>query len=237
MTRTTYTIWTAILIVLLLLTFPHLLHMLGVIFVPRSISVMRQLTVFQWAAAGIALYTAIYQILKHSRSTLFNNLLWFETFTHELTHTIVAIMLLREVHSFHTEKSSGFITSSGRVDWLRPIVSLAPYCLPIYTYPLLALRSLMDFHGLWIFDIIIGMTIAFHAVNFWKDTNSRQTDINQFPLKFSYLYIPTALCINLVIIWVAFFPHYNVFTSFWRLVCAQWNAILALFQWIFFHPS
>jgi hypothetical protein len=41
------------------------------------------------------------------------------------------------------------------------------------------------------------------------------------------------LCINLAIIWVAFFPHYNVFTSLWRLLCAQWGNLIAVFQWIF----
>lgn len=232
MSRIAYTLWIVVVAILLLLTVPYLLRMLGVIFVPSGISVWRQLTVFQWVGAGIAIYAVVYNILPQ-RSALRNNLLWFETFTHELTHTVVAIMLLREVHSFHAEKSSGVITSSGRIDWLRPVVSLAPYCLPIYTYPLLALRSMMDFHGLWIFDIIIGMTIAFHIVNFWKDTSPRQPDINQHPFVFSYLYILTALCINLAIIWVAFFPHYNVFTSLWRLLCAQWGNLIAVFQWIF----
>lgn len=233
MSRLAYIIWTTVVVLLLLLTVPYLLHVLGIVFMPKSISLWRQLGIYQWAAVGIVAYAAIYQGLKRLNGSGFRNLLWFETFTHEFTHTIVAIMLLREVHSFHAEKSSGVISTSGRVDWLRPVVSLAPYCLPIYTYPLLVLRSMMDFHGLWIFDIIIGMTIAFHVVNFWKDTSPRQPDINQHPFVFSYLYILTALCINFAIIWVAFFPHYNVFTSLWRLLCAQWGNLIAVFQWIF----
>ena len=59
-------------------------------------------------------------------------------------------------------------------------MSLAPYCLPIYTYALLMLRPLLDFHGLIIYDILIGITLAFHVVNFKKDTSRHQPDINQY---------------------------------------------------------
>lgn len=233
MSRLAYIIWTTVVVLLLLLTVLYLLHVLGIVFMPKSISLWRQLGIYQWAAVGIVAYAAIYQGLKRLNGSGFRNLLWFETFTHEFTHTIVAIMLLREVHSFHAEKSSGVISTSGRQDWLRPVVSLAPYCLPIYTYALLMLRSLMDFHGLFIFDIIVGMTLAFHVVNFWKDTGNHQPDITQHPLVFSYLYIAAALAINLAVVWVAFFPGYNVFTSFWRLVCGQAANIAAVFQWVF----
>ena len=227
-----YAAWTILMALLLLLTVPYLLYVLGIVFMPKSISLWRQLGIYQWVAVGIVAYATVYQGLKRLNGSGFRNLLWFETFTHEFTHTVVAILLLREVHSFHAEKSSGVISTSGRVDWLSPMVLLAPYCLPIYTYGLLALRSLMDFHGLFIFDIIVGMTLAFHVVNFWKDTGNHQPDITQHPLLFSYLYIATNLCINFVIVWVAFFPGYNVFTSLWRLVCTQASYLLGVFQWL-----
>ena len=100
MSRIAYTLWIAVVAILLLLTAPYLLRMLGVIFVPSGISIWRQLTVFQWVGAGIGIYTVIYNILPR-QSALRNNLLWFETFTHELTHTVEAITLLREVPYFH----------------------------------------------------------------------------------------------------------------------------------------
>ena len=228
-----YAAWTILVALLLVLTVPYLLHVLGIAFMPKSVGLLRQLGLYQWVAVGIVAYAAVYQALRRSGGHMWKNLLWFETFSHEFTHTIVAILLLREVHSFHAEKSSGVISTSGRQDWLRPVVSLAPYCLPIYTYGLLALRSLMDFHGLFIFDIIIGLSIAFHVVNFWKDTSPRQPDINQHPLLFSYLYIAAALSINLAVVWVSFFPAYNVFTSFWRLLCAQGSNLIAPLHWLF----
>ena len=229
----TFNIRTTLVALILLLTVPYLVQVLGIIFLPKTVSVWRQLSLYQCLAAGMVTYAVVYRLLKRMNGSLYRNLQWFETFTHEFTHTIVAMLLLREVHTFHAEKSSGVITTSGRTKWLSPLVSLAPYCLPIYTYALLMLRPLLDFHGLIIYDILIGLTLAFHVVNFKKDTSRHQPDINQYPLLFSYLYIATALCINFAVVWVAFFPGYNVFTSFWRLLCAQASNIAAVFGWIF----
>ena len=217
----TFNIRTTLVALILLLTVPYLVQMLGIIFLPKTVSVWRQLSLYQWLAAGMVTYAVVYRLLKRMNGSLYRNLQWFET------------LLLGEVHTFHAEKSSGVITTSGRTKWLSPLVSLAPYCLPIYTYALLMLRPLLDFHGLIIYDILIGLTLAFHVVNFKKDTSRHQPAINQYPLLFSYLYIATALCINLAVVWVAFFPGYNVFTSFWRLLCAQASNIAAMFGWIF----
>ena len=121
------------------------------------------------------------------------------------------------------KKAVALYIQSGKYDYALAPMALAPYCLPIFTYLLLSIRCLMDFHGMWIYDVIIGMTICFHFFCFKNQTGSYQTDINQYPLSFSYLYIITALLINFCVIWVAFFPQYNVYTSFWRLVTSVWE--------------
>ena len=86
----------------------------------------------------------------------------FETFTHELTHIVVgnAYSFVR-VHSFHAEEGSGVVYTSGQSNNMIPPMALAPYCLPIYTFLLLSVRCLMNFHGMWIFDIIIGVSLSF----------------------------------------------------------------------------
>ena len=107
--------------------------------------------------------------------------------------------------------------------------ALAPYCLPIFTYMLLALRCLVQPEGLWIFDILVGSTIAFHVLCFVRQTGNHQTDINQYPLYFSYLYIVTMQLVNLCIILVAFFPNYNVFTSVWRMATFVFENTMSYF--------
>lgn len=127
--------------------------------------------------------------------------------------------------------------SSGRVSAGLVPVSLAPYCFPLFTFFLLSLRWMMDFRGVWIFDILIGITLCFHFYCFKTQTGNYQSDINQYPLLLSYTYIFTSWLLVLCIIIPAFFPnmnghgtgslvcHYGVFSSVWRMLCAWWETL------------
>lgn len=171
--------------------------------------------------------SGICRILYPSRF-LNRNLEWIETFSHELTHIIVAMLFFRKVHSFNAGLHGGVVETSGKNTRGIVPMSLAPYCLPIFSYLLLLFRPLIDFEGRWIFDVLIGMTLCFHFFCFRKQTGSFQTDINQFPLSFSYFYIAVAHLMNFCIIWVVFFPRYNVFTSTWRMITTIWSSIVGL---------
>ena len=225
MKKTTYITSMVLLSILLLLTIPYALKILGIILFPKHITIIRQLAIYQWAGVGFVAFAVLHAVVK-------KNMTWLETFSHELTHIVVAFLLLRRVHSFHAEEGSGVVYTSGEHQYGLAPMALAPYCLPIFTYLLLSIRCLMDFHGMWIYDILIGMTICFHFFCFKNQTGKHQPDINQYPLSFSYLYIVTALLINFCIIWVAFFPQYNVYTSFWRYVTSIWSNLVEVFNWV-----
>lgn len=222
MSKKVVIIYSLLTFALLVLTLPYVYKLFTILFLPKNISVLRQLQLYQWIGCGMALYFIIQRIAK-------KNLLWLETFSHELTHTIVALLLLRKIHSFNVEEGSGVVTTSGNNRYTLVPLALAPYCLPIFTYLLLIIRCLIAPSSYWIFDIFIGITIAFHFCCFKHQTGNHQPDINQYPLFFSYLYIATALIINTGIITVSFFPQYNVFTSIWRYLCAIYANVL----WIF----
>ena len=223
MKKTIYIVAGIFLSVLLLLSMVYAVKVIGIILLPEKISVLRQLAIYQWTAVGIAAFAVIHHYVK-------KNMAWLETFSHELTHIIVALLFFRRIHSFHAEEGTGVVYTSGEHKYGLAPMALAPYCLPIFTYLLLSIRCLMDFHGMWIYDIQIGMTISFHFFCFKNQTGSYQTDINQYPLWFSYLYIVTAQLINFCIIWVAFFPQYNVYTSFWRYITSLWDT--AILFWL-----
>ena len=53
------------------------------------------------------------------------------------THTVVAQLLFRRVHSFHAAEDGGLVSTSGSLGRGMIPMSLAPYCLPIFTYLLL----------------------------------------------------------------------------------------------------
>lgn len=216
-----YHIGIFLLIIILILTIPYAWKLAQILFLPKHVKVLQQLSLYQWAAVGFFSYSIVRMFLN-------KNVLWFETFTHELTHIIVAMLLFRKVHSFHVEEGSGVVYTSGHSNYMIAPMALAPYCLPIYTFLLLSVRSLMNFHGTWIYDVLIGISLSFHVNCFIHQTGKHQTDINQYPLFFSYLYIYVARLINACIIVVSFFPSYNVFTSFWRCILAIYNNALSL---------
>ena len=216
MKKSRYIISMVLLSILLLLTMPYAVKIFGIILFPNRIGVLRQLSIYQWVGVGIAVFAVIHAFVK-------KNMTWLETFSHELTHIVVALLFFRRIHSFQAEEGSGVVYTSGTHAYALAPMALAPYCLPIFTYLLLSIRCLIDSHGIWIYDVLIGMSICFHFFCFKLQIGNYQTDINQYPLSFSYLYIVTALLINICVIWVAFFPQYNVYTSLGRLVTSVWE--------------
>lgn len=214
-----YSLLTAL---LLLVTLPYLWKIFSILFLNKNMSILGQLSLFKWAACGAVAYLVFKRFAT-------KNITFFETFSHELTHIVVALMFFRKVHSFNANEGDGVVSTSGKNSIGLIPLALAPYCLPIFTYMLLFVRCLIGAEGLWVFDIFVGFSLAFHLGCFVHQTGNYQTDINQFPSYFSYLYIATMLIINLCIITVAFFPHYNVFTSFWRYVTFIYSNTLSYF--------
>lgn len=233
MSKLVYFVSIVVLVFLLLLTLPYLWELLCVIFSPSRTTMLEQLKMYQWSAVGFVAFAIVRKFVK-------NNILFVETFSHEFTHTVFALFLNRRVYSFHAEEGTGAVFTSGRNQYTLVPIALAPYCFPIFTYFLLAFRWMMDFHGMWIYDILIGVTLCFHVYCFKTQIGSHQSDINQYPLLFSYTYIVTAWVINLCVILPSFFPNmnghghvlpiysYGVWSCVLRLISESWDNLLYL---------
>ena len=205
MSKRSYILWMIVLTIIFLLIVPYIYEIFWIIFINPKISVISQLGIYQWAAVGFVAYCIFHKYVRL-------NIEWLETDSHEKTHGIVGWLFGRRIHSAHSEEGSGCIYTSGNnvfSRWGMLPMSLAPYCLPLWTYSILWIRPLIGYHGLWIFDILVGITLAFHYFCFKSQTRSNQTDINQYPLSFSYVYIYLARIINGLIIIVMFFPQSN----------------------------
>ena len=135
-----------------------------------------------------------------------------------------------EMYKWTTIGAVAYCLIKGLMGKNRVFVSLAPYCLPIYTYFFLFFRMLIVTEGRWIYDIIIGTTIAFHAFCFKSQTSQQQPDIHQFPLTFSYLYITAALLFNINTILVSYWSSKNIFTALWFTVTCIWEGITSFIQ-------
>ena len=179
------------------------------------------LPVYQWTGVGIIAFLVLARFFN-------KNLKWFATFSHELTHTIVSVLLFRKIHSFQAGRGTGEITTSGNSNTLV-FVDLAPYCLPIFTYLLLAIRMMLAKDMLMYYDVLIGLSVGFHVYCFKTQTGSYQTDINKHPLYFSYIYIATALLFNLCVILVSYWNGKNVFTAFWYVLMEMWGICTSIF--------
>ena len=171
-----------------------------------------------WVIVGVSIFPLINKFFV-------KNMELTKTFTHELTHTITGLLLFRRIHSFHAEEQgSGVVWSSGN-DSIRFMTSLAPYCFPIYTFPLLMLRCLVAQPFMPIIDTLIGFSVGLHLVCFTEQTRNYQTDINQFPLWFSYIYILSVWLFDISLILIAYIPKSNIFIVFKTYALDVWNMI------------
>ncbi|MDR2425194.1 MAG: M50 family metallopeptidase [Prevotellaceae bacterium] len=153
---------------------------------------------------------------------------FMQTFSHELSHTIVGLMFGRKIYSFRaTAEQGGEIwRSEGRFGDI--FISLAPYCLPLFTYAFLLLRIIGAWKQMMWFDIFIGLTLAFHIVCFATQTRNYQTDIsNQGHIK-SYLFIAAFWLFNATIILLSIRKGIinaaaDLFPQYWEDISMVWK--------------
>ena len=105
-----------------------------------------------------------------------HNLDWSMKFTHELTHTLIALCFGRKIYEFVVKgRECHVVYKPGFVGYLP--ITLSPYCIPIYTFMIFPFRFAGDAHYMIIFDALIAFTYAFHLHSFIKQTRLTQSDI------------------------------------------------------------
>ena len=131
--------------------------------------------------AGFAAYIVFLFILTILKGK--HNLNWFMKFTHELTHTLVALLFFRKIHEFVIKNGDCYASSQPPKIGRKKItfgyvpITLSPYCIPIYTFMLFPFRFVGDSHYMIIFDALIAFTYAFHIHAFIKQTRLTQDDL------------------------------------------------------------
>ena len=122
-----------------------------------------------FAAYGLFLVSMIVPRMRH-------NLNWFMKFTHELTHTLVAVLFFAKIREFVVKDRDCYVNyKAGPIGYVP--ITLSPYCIPIYTFMLFPFRFAGDSHYMIIFDALIAFSYAFHVHSFIKQTRFRQPDI------------------------------------------------------------
>lgn len=122
-----------------------------------------------FAAYGLFMVSMIVPRMRH-------NLNWFMKFTHELTHTLVAVLFFAKIREFVVKDRDCYVNyKAGPIGYVP--ITLSPYCIPIYTFMLFPFRFAGDSHYMIVFDALIAFSYAFHVHSFIKQTRFRQPDI------------------------------------------------------------
>ena len=112
-----------------------------------------------------------------------HNLAWMLKFTHELTHTLVALLFFRKIHEFVIKDGDCYASSlplkihNETITFGYVPITLSPYCIPIFTFMLFPFRFAGDGHYMAVFDVLIAFTYAFHVHAFIMQTRYYQSDI------------------------------------------------------------
>lgn len=127
---------------------------------------------------------AIYLLLRIILFFLRRNLEFWETFCHELNHTVFALLSFRRVESFfaHAE-NGGRVTFSGTPN---PAIALAPYSFPLFAFCAASLSCLLIPEAKFVVQIAVGFFLAFHLWSVFRDARPRQTDLQIYGYLFSY---------------------------------------------------
>lgn len=182
------------------------------------------LKLYLWFFIGVATYFVLRLIPQ-----LRKNEEWLQVFSHELSHTIVGLLFFQRIYSFQAYESHGVMTHSGNT-FGKTFITLAPYYLPIFTFAFLLLRIIGAWKSLYIFDLFIGFTLAFHSLCFIKQTRPYQTDIQNIGYLKAYLFITCALLFNLTIVLLSI--RKGIVNANIYLFSNYWDAIVSVINYI-----
>lgn len=105
-----------------------------------------------------------------------HNLDWLMRFTHELTHTLVALLFFGKIREFVVRDRECYVSyQTGPIGYVP--ITLSPYCIPIYTFMLFPFRFAGDSYYMIVFDFLIAFSLSFHIHTYIKQTRLSQDDI------------------------------------------------------------
>lgn len=193
---------------LLVCSVRYLVNVFGEIFLSGWETLFLYLQQGVWVIVGASGYAVVYRwIGKYMK--------WFEVFSHEFTHTVIAWLSFYKVTEFVVHRTHGHIIYEGESSML---LDLSPYCLPTFTFIMLCFHRYVAREYITAYEMGIGCTLAFHFFCFKGQTGNWQTDINSYPRVVSYLFIVTMWVINASLILVALAPEGSQLTSSLRYV-------------------
>jgi hypothetical protein len=161
-----------------------------------------------WFIYGAIAYLAVFLIVPASRMR------FIEIFEHELGHTVMAMAFFQDIQKFEVEVNG---VNQGAVHYVGTsnfVITLAPYFLPLFTIPLLIIKSVIfsSLHNA--IDLLIGFTMAFHYVALLAEFRLSQPDIQKVSLLFALAVTITMNAIFLVVVVSVLLNDYGLILSY-----------------------
>lgn len=149
--------------------------------------VVNNLSRYLWFFAGWIVMLVVDRLFKKNSEIL-------KTLHHEATHLLISILTFRKILMLQVDATGGQVSSIGK-RWMLEAVSLSPYCFPLLAYIVMVFTYFFAYDMSHISSLLLGMAYMFHLLCLKSDffsfslMGSHQTDINQYPLLFSYTFI------------------------------------------------
>ena len=95
-----------------------------------------------------------------------------ETFEHEFTHAVVALLFFRRITGFTVRRIGGTVAHRGRFGGVfgSDCIGLAPYILPTFTLFSVLARPYVPAGGFPWYDVWIGTTFGYHLWSMLEET-------------------------------------------------------------------
>lgn len=133
-------------------------------------------------------------------SILYKWMDFWETFAHELTHLIFALITFNRIEGFSATKDGGAVSYKGNSNWLT---SLSPYFFPLYTALFVILSLFIDQRYQVYFDHLIVISYLFFIISLVQQFSYRQTDIVKSGYVFSTVFL--VIMNGLILLFLVYF--------------------------------
>jgi len=130
---------------------------------------------------------------------------FWETFAHELTHLIFALITFNRIESFSATKNGGAVSYKGNSNWLT---RLGPYFFPLYTAIFVIISLFISEQYQVYFDHLIVITYLFFVITLVQQFSYHQSDISASGYIFSTVFL--IIMNGLVLLFLVYFLGDNL---------------------------
>lgn len=133
---------------------------------------------------------------------------WIRVLVHECKHALLVLMVGNKMTEFEVASNSGHVSYEMPKENFHyvPLISLAPYCLPLFSFPIWLLCLLLGEEAREIFLLVLGLSLGADLVFGFSEIHPRQTDFQKISGGFfaSALYIASVyfMWVSLALLWV-----------------------------------